>query len=78
MVVADAVAEDCFAVVLGGVAFVFVPSIFRVLLGDAHHVFVTMCLGKDRCCSYRHIFAVAFDHGGVVDSRIGTEFIAVD
>ena len=86
MIRSDAVLSDGIAMFLGGIAFVRLPVVLRVFLGQAVHVVVTIGLGKYRSGSNAQVFAVALDDGGVWDvdgitidhGTVGLESVAVN
>ena len=74
----DAILFDGGVVVLGGVAFVFVPVVLGEVLRNAQHVLVTVGLGEDGGSRNAHVGAVALDNGGVRHIAPGLEAVAVD
>lgn len=66
------------AVLTGGIAFVMVPVIIRVLFVQAVHVVVAVGLGQNRCRSDGEVLAVTLYHRGMRDVGIGFEAVAVD
>ena len=63
---------------LGGIAFIPVPAVGRVFLMYPVHVVVTISLGKDGCCGYREILAVALYYSGVGQVPVFFETVSVD
>ncbi len=47
------------------IAFIFLPIIVWVLIGYTIHIFITECLGKNACSSYRLILTVTFYYGSI-------------
>ena len=61
----------------GGVAFVFVPSVFGMLFVHLVHIVVTVGLRQYRSGGDRQVFAVTFDYGVIGDKPFVVEPVAV-
>ena len=62
----------------GGVAFVAVPAVERVLLVELQHEFVAVGFGEDACSGNRHVFGIAFDDALVGDIGLVVEPVSVN
>lgn len=78
MIGGDAELADAFAVLLGGIACVVVPTVVRVLFVKLQHEIVATGFGQNAGGGDREVFAIALDDGLIIDEGIGFETIAVD
>lgn len=56
---------DSFSMGFCRIAFIFLPIIVWILFGQTIHIFITECLGKNACSSYRLILTVTFYYGSI-------------
>ena len=72
------VSHDRFPVFPGRISFVFLPVVYRIFLGDPHHVVVAVGFGQYRGRSDGRIRRVAFDDATVRNIQRCPEPVSVD
>ena len=69
---------DCFPVGCSGIAFVDVPAVAWVLLGELRHGLVAVCFCEYGCSGYVGVFSITFHNGVKWDCAVWFETISVN
>ena len=70
-------AEDGFAVFLGGITGVVVPAVMGILPVEVEHIVVAIGLGQDAGRRDAEVLAVSFHDGVCRDISVGLEAVAI-